>query len=273
MTDHSYYAGLVSKVYQKVNCNTMRSQISVDLSPQSLKKMWRPFHLFLSCPSLFIFFCLFKIYVLFCLVFLFCCFFCLVFVFLVFVLFCFCKCKRTVQIPCGFQTASVVLCVALWFLIILPLFFLLRLHKISPVDDGMRSPLPDSLHIFNASADAHCRHYPGPAKLLLSGVNLTPTVTLWPFTVHFTPPPALPLSQTSWRCFCMICMFLPHQGISPTVSCGDLIKNCILFLAILPVLLIAIVKRADKIGEWGPKIMQAWFNLAPPRASTAFNVC
>lgn len=129
----------------------------------------------------------------------------------------------------------------------------------------MRSPLPDSLHIFNVISGT-------PTATTIQGLPNSSSVVwtwplLWPYDLspfishlhpHYTSPRRHEDVSVWSVCFCLI------KGISPTVSCGDLIKNCILFLAILPVLLIAIVKRADKIGRMSPKIMQAWFNLAPP---------
>lgn len=122
--------------------------------------------------------------------------------------------QSTVQIPCGFQTAVLryVLHYDFWsFLFFLSFSFSVSIDQSSGWWDAQSSSR-FTAHLQCHQRDAHCCHYPGPAKLLLSGVNLTPAVTLWPFTFHFTPPPALHLSQMSWRCFCMICMFLPHQG-------------------------------------------------------------
>ncbi len=206
-----------------------------------------------------LFFCFVVFFVLFC-------FFLSCFLFFLLFLFCFVfvnakHCSDSMWL----SNCSVVLCVALWFLIILPLFFLLRLHR--SVQWMMGCAVLFQIHCTSSMPSAG-RPLPPLSRACQTPPQWCepdPYCALWPFTFHFTPPPALHLSQTSWRCFSVwsVCFCL-IKGISPTVSCGDLIKNCILFLAILPVLLIAIVKRADKIGRMSPKIMQAWFNLAPP---------
>lgn len=92
----------------------------------------------------------------------------------------------------------------------------------------MRSPLPDSLHIFNAISGT-------PTAATIQGLpNSSSVVWTWPLQWPYDLSPLIShLRYTSPRrhedvsvCFCLI------KGISPTVSCGDLIKNCVLFLAI-----------------------------------------
>lgn len=68
-------------------------------------------------------------------------------------------------------------------------------------------------------------------------------------------------------------MFLPHPGDFTYCFLWRLNQKLILFLAILPVLLKAVVKRAEKRGRMGQEMMQAKFSLVPTPPNPPHSTC